>query len=120
VAQTKLGKQIMTLSNSECIACIPVLDSNNMVAVTGTNRRLLVFALSEIPLMKRGQGVVLQKFKDAKLTDITIFAESEGLSWTNSGKARIEKSLTTWRAKRGAQGKLPPTGFPKDNKPFAL
>ncbi|WP_316353707.1 DNA topoisomerase IV subunit A [Candidatus Trichorickettsia mobilis] len=119
LAQTRLGKQIMTLAdNHQCIACLPVI--GDTVACTGSNRKLLIFSLNEIPIMKRGHGVVLQKFKDALLTDITVFDAASGLSWRHNNKIKTEKDLVNWRAKRSSSGKLPPTGFPKDGKPFTI
>ena len=70
--------------------------------------------------MKRGHGVVLQKFKDALLTDITVFDATSGLSWRHNNKIKIEKDLINWRAKRSSSGKLPPAGFPKDGKAFTI
>ncbi|WP_341757262.1 MULTISPECIES: DNA topoisomerase IV subunit A [unclassified Candidatus Tisiphia] len=115
VAQTKLGKQIMQVSeNHYCIACVPV--DGDCLACIGENRKLLVFNLSEVPIMKRGQGVILQKFKDVKLMDVKIFDSSLGLSWKIGEKTRIEKDLLPFRGRRGAVGKMPPSGFPKNNK----
>jgi len=115
IASTKSGKQVMHLSgNNKCLVCTPI--DGDMVAVIGTNRKLLVFALDEIPEMKRGQGVMLQKYRDAQLGDIKTFSSSEGLSWHLGTKIRLEKEIMSWRAKRGSVGKIPPTGFPKNNK----
>ncbi len=115
LAQTKLGKQVMQLSeNNQCIACLPV--EGDSVACIGENRKLLVFKLSEVPELKRGQGVTLQKFKDAKLADIKLFSKAEGLSWVSGGKVRIEKDISAWLANRGTLGKIPPAGFAKTNR----
>ncbi len=115
LASTKNGKQIMNLASGEnCVVCTPL--DGDMVAVVGTNRKLLVFAANEIPEMKRGQGVVLQKYKDAHLSDAKIFDSNIGLSWGIGSRIRLEKDIMSWRAKRGAVGKIPPVGFPKNNK----
>ncbi|WP_341793241.1 MULTISPECIES: DNA topoisomerase IV subunit A [unclassified Rickettsia] len=115
IAQTKGGKQIMQMpENYSCIACLEI--NGDSVACIGESRKLLVFNIDEIPEMKKGQGVILQKFKNAKLTDIKIFNKNEGLSWNIGGKTRLEKNITEFSAKRGAVGKIPPNGFPKNNK----
>lgn len=115
IASTKSGKQVMRLSRSnKCLVCVPI--DGNMVAVIGTNRKLLVFALDEIPEMKRGQGVMLQKYHDAQLRDIKTFSSGEGLSWRFGTKIHLEKEIMLWRAKRGSIGKIPPASFPKNNK----
>ena len=116
IASTKGGKQVMQIAGDhKCVICKP-LDVGNMVAAIGTNRKLLVFGIDEMPEMKRGQGVVLQKYRDAELSDIKIFDSEEGLSWSLGNKTRLEMQIMSWRAKRGSIGKIPPTGFPKDNK----
>ncbi len=115
VASTKGGKQVLNVSkDNKCIVCTPA--EGDMVAVIGTNRKLVVFSVDELPEMKRGQGVILQKYRDAKLGDAKIFDSNEGLSWNLGAKTRLEKDILSWRAKRGSVGKIPPTGFPKNNK----
>ncbi|GAB4164550.1 MAG: DNA topoisomerase IV subunit A [Rickettsiaceae bacterium] len=115
LASTKNGKQIMQVSgDNKCIVCTPV--EGDMLAVIGTNRKLLVFSLDELPQMKRGQGVTLQKYRDAKLGDAKVFDSNQGLSWSLGAKTRLETEIMAWRAKRGSIGKIPPTGFPKNNK----
>ena len=67
--------------------------------------------------MKRGQGVMFQKFKDGRLSDIQMFDSAQGMKWTASnGKIRIEQDILPWQGRRAASGKIPPTGFAKDNK----
>ena len=115
VASTKGGKQVLNVNkDNKCIVCTPA--EGDMVAVIGTNRKLVVFGIDELPEMKRGQGVILQKYRDAKLGDAKIFDSNEGLSWNLGAKTRLEKEIMSWRAKRGSVGKIPPTGFPKNNK----
>lgn len=115
LASTKSGKQVLNITkDNKCIVCAVV--EGDMVAVVGTNRKLLVFGIDELPEMKRGQGVILQKYRDAKLGDVKTFDANEGLSWSLGSKIRLEKDIMSWRAKRGSVGKMPPTGFPKNNK----
>jgi topoisomerase-4 subunit A len=102
------------VGGEECIVCSKV--EGDMLACIGTNRKLLVFAVEELPEMKRGQGVTLQKYRDAKLSDAKSFNSEEGLNWSLGNKVRVEKEIMSWRAKRGGIGKIPPAGFPKDNK----
>jgi topoisomerase-4 subunit A len=91
----------------------------DVVAVIGENRKLLVFALSELPELARGQGVTLQRYRDGGLADTTTLSLAEGLSWVlggESGRVRTEPDLTPWRAARGASGRMPPLGFPRNNR----
>lgn len=115
MAQTKTGKQIMNVPRGHtCIACLPV--NSNSVACIGESRKLLVFNINEIPEMKKGQGVILQKFKNSKLLDIKIFNREDGLSWNSGRKVKFEKNIIAFLGKRGSTGKLPPMGFPKNNR----
>ena len=69
LASSKNGKQILnTTDKGRAVACCVVIGDH--VAVSGENRKLLVFPLSEIPEMKRGQGVSLQKYTGASLADV--------------------------------------------------
>lgn len=113
IAQTRTGKQVLNVSGSAKAMCCVQVDGDH-VAVVGQNRKLLVFALSELPELNRGKGVILQRYKDGGLADVKTFTLSEGLSWQmGGGRTRTETDLTTWIARRGTAGKLPPTGFPR-------
>ncbi len=115
VAQTKTGRQVMNPAAGAVLAhVVPV--AGDHVAVIGENRRMLVFPLDELPEMSRGRGVMLQRYKDGGLSDLITLSLEEGLSWTTGERTRTEKDLTTWLGKRAAAGKIPPHGFPRDNK----
>ena len=115
LASTKNGRQIMQVkAGSTCAICHPVV--GDMLAIIGSNRKLLVFPVADIPVMKKGQGVTLQKYKNATVMDAKTFAFSEGLSWSLGNKIRTEKEIMAWRAVRGGIGKIPPVGFPKNNR----
>ena len=92
--------------------------TGDMVAVVGTNRKLLVFKLEEVPSMARGRGVTLQKYKDAVISDIQIFKTEEGFNFNRAGGMATETSLINWLGHRAGVGKMVPTGFPKSNKFF--
>ncbi len=115
IAQTKGGKQVMNVSGDN-ICVVACEAEGDMIACIGSNRKLLIFALDEIPVMKRGQGVAMQKYRDATLSDAVVFDSKEGLSWTLGNKVRREQDIMSWQAKRASVGKMPPTGFPKNNK----
>jgi len=116
LAQTRSGKQVLNLpGDARAVACCVV--GGDMVATVGVNRKMLVFALDEVPEMSRGRGVILQRFKDGGLADVTVFERASGLSWrAGGGRTRTETDLATWTGKRGGAGKLPPTGFPRPAK----
>jgi len=116
LAQTRNGKQVLNLSGTaRAVACAVV--AGDMVASVGVNRKLIIFGLDEVPEMGRGKGVILQRFKDGGLADITVFDREKGLSWqAGGGRMRTETDLSTWLARRGGAGKLPPNGFPRPAK----
>jgi topoisomerase-4 subunit A len=69
--------------------------------------------------MTRGQGVALQKYRGGGLSDMLPFRLAEGLSWAmggSGGRRRTETDLTTWIGNRAQVGRLPPMGFPRDNR----
>ncbi len=115
LAQTKNGKQILNLGEGVDATICTIADGDH-VAVIGDNRRLVVFPISEIPMLKRGSGVIFQKYKHGGMADLKIFKLADGLSWQNGNKKMHEKNLTPWLAKRAAPGRLPPAGFPRNNK----
>ncbi len=117
LAQTKLGKKVMNIAQGdEAVICNSIDAAHDLVAILGSSRKLLIFKIEEIPEMKRGQGVQLQKYQDAKLSALKLFSSEEGLSWTYLGQERREKKLAPWIAKRGKIGKIPPAGLAKNNK----
>ncbi|HKR16132.1 DNA topoisomerase IV subunit A [Rhizorhapis sp.] len=120
IAETRKGRQVVNLKpHSKLKVVRPVGALADYVAVIGENRKLVVFPLSELPEMARGQGVQLQRYRDGGLSDAITFRLDEGLSWAmggDSGRIRTETDLTPWRVARGAAGRMPPTGFPRNNR----
>ncbi len=121
LGQTKNGKQVLNVSDepgNRAVVCVPV--QGDSVAVVGENRKLLIFGLQELPEMKRGQGVQLQRFRDGGLADVRTFARAAGLSWQLGDRVRVENNLAEWVGRRGHTGRMPPAGFPKSNRFSAL
>ena len=113
LAQTRSGKQVLNISGSaRAVACC--IAEGDMVASVGMNRKLLVFPIDEVPEMTRGKGVILQRFKDGGLADVTVYSAEAGLSWkAGGGRTRTEADMSEWLGKRAGAGKMPPTGFPR-------
>jgi topoisomerase-4 subunit A len=120
LAETRKGKQLVNLRPGAKVAVVrPIPEGADAVAAIGENRKLLVFPLAELPELARGQGVALQRYRDGGLSDAIAFRLSEGLSWAlggERGRVRTETDLTSWRAARGAAGRMPPMGFPRSNR----
>ena len=117
-ANTRKGKQVMNVkSPDEAMLCLPL--SGDHVAIIGENRKLLVFALSEVPEMTRGKGVRLQRYKDGGVLDVKLFAMEAGLSWQDSADrtfTRNQAELAEWIGNRAAAGRMVPKGFPRTGK----
>ncbi|MFZ3484466.1 DNA topoisomerase IV subunit A [Sphingomonas sp. 3-13AW] len=120
IAETRKGKQVMTPRPGARLRVIrPIGSEDDYVAAIGDNRKLVVFPLAEVAEMARGQGVQLQRFRDGGLSDVRTLRFTDGLSWAmggETGRVRTESDLSPWRAARGAAGRMPPTGFPRDNR----
>ena len=116
IAQTRAGRQVLNVGEGvSALICAPVL--GDYVAAVGENRKMIVFALEELPEMGRGKGVRLQKYKDGGLADARVFPLAQGLIWKDTGgRTRTEPDLTEWIAKRAGTGRMAPRGFPRDNK----
>ena len=115
LSQTKNGKQCLLVKDGvEARVCTPVVGDH--AAVIGSNRKLLIFKIAEIPEMTRGVGVILQRYKDGGLSDAKTFVLKEGLAYYSAGKERVEKSLKPWIGERAQAGMLPPNGFPRSAK----
>jgi topoisomerase-4 subunit A len=120
LAETRKGRQVVNVKQGAKLAVArPIPPEHDHIAVVGDNRKLVIFHLEELPVMTRGQGVTLQRYRDGGLSDATTLKLDEGLSWQmggESGRTRTEDDVREWKVARGAAGRLPPRGFPKDNK----
>ncbi len=113
IAQTKSGKQILNAKeDNKAKVCKKV--EGDFIAVVGNNRKLLVYSMNEVPELNKGKGVILQRYKDGTLSDITTFNKNDGIVWKmNGGRQRTEKEFLTWLGKRGSVGRMVPIGFPR-------
>jgi topoisomerase IV subunit A len=117
VSNTRKGKQVMNVSIPAEAAAISVVNGDT-VAVIGTNHKMVLFPLDQVPEMARGRGVRLQKYSGGKLSDVTTFDAKEGLSWKDSSgrdHGMTMKELADWRGNRADAGRLA-HGLPKSNK----
>jgi len=120
LAETRKGRGVMSTKPGVRLAIVREIPAeHDHVAVMGENRKLVVFSLEELPVMAKGQGVTLQRYRDGGMADATTLKLEDGLTWTmggESGRVRTEKEMVMWKVARGAAGRLPPVGFPRDNK----
>ena len=94
VAETRKGRNVVNLKAGAQLAVVrPISASDDSIAAVGENRKLVVFPISEVPVMARGQGVMLQRYRDGGLSDAVSFAFADGLSWAmggDSGRTRTK------------------------------
>ena len=116
LAQTRSGKKIINLKTGILANCLKNI-KGDLIATIGTNRKLLIFKINELPTLTKGKGVRLQKYKDAYLSDITSFDSEIGLFWYDkSGRKNVVSNSENWIGKRAQSGKIAPKGFPRNNK----
>ena len=120
LAETRKGRGVMSTKPGVKLAVVrEIPPEHDSVAVVGDNRKLVIFPLSEVPVLAKGQGVTLQRYRDGGLSDAITLRLEDGLSWTmggDTGRVRTEKDMALWNVARGAAGRMPPNGFPRDNK----
>ena len=114
IAMTKNGKRVMNVKPGIEAAVARAVEGDH-VAVVGENRKLLIFALSDVPEMARGQGVYLQRYKDGGLLDATAFAWKDGLSDENN-RNFPSAELKDWRGERAQAGRIVPRGWAKSGR----
>lgn len=118
IGNTRKGKTVLNVDMpDEARAVTPV--NGDLVAVIGANRKMVIFGLDQVPVMARGRGVRLQRYKDGGLSDVITFDAKEGLVWKDGAGREFPnatKELADWRGNRGDAGRLAPRGFPKSNK----
>ena len=117
LAYTKLGKNVLDVSPDEKLVVFkPVSQEDDSIAIIGENHKLLIFKISEMALQNKGKGVILQKAKQGKLTDIQTFVFSEGITCKRENSTKIFNDLELWLGKRAQSGRLAPRGFPRSNR----
>jgi topoisomerase-4 subunit A len=117
VGNTRKGKQVLNVDMPNEARAITIV-AGDTVAVIGTNHKMVVFALDQVPEMARGRGVRLQKYSSATLSDVTVFDSKTGLGWRDSAgreHSMTMKELADWRGNRADAGRLA-QGLPKSNK----
>ncbi len=108
----KAGKQSVNTGDGKLVVCVPV--EGDMLAVVGSNRKLLIFPLDELPEMSRGKGNKLQAYRGKdKLADLMTFDAEDGLIVMTGGRHRAFPEWEEWIGKRAQAGKSVPKGFPR-------
>jgi topoisomerase IV subunit A len=117
VGNTRKGKQVLNVEMPNEARAITTVNGDT-VAVIGTNHKMVLFGLDQVPEMARGRGVRLQKYTSASLSDVAVFDAKTGLTWKDSAgreHSMTMKELADWRGNRADAGRLA-HGLPKSNK----
>jgi topoisomerase-4 subunit A len=113
----KAGKSAVNVPTGSTLQICDVVRGDH-VAVIGTNKKLLIFPLDELPEMARGKGNKLQNYRGTdKLGDVIVFDGEDGLIVTDSaGRMRGFPEWKDWLGKRAQAGKTVMKGFPRSGK----
>ncbi|HTC96999.1 MAG TPA: DNA topoisomerase IV subunit A [Bradyrhizobium sp.] len=117
VGNTRKGKQVLNVKPPAEGKAITTV-AGDTVAVIGSNHKMVVFGLDQVPEMARGRGVRLQKYTSASLSDVTTFDSKTGLAWKDGAgrdQSRSMKELANWKGNRADAGRIA-DGLPKSNK----
>jgi topoisomerase IV subunit A len=117
VGTTRKGKQVLNVQMPNEARAIATV-TGDTVAVIGSNHKMVIFPLDQVPDMARGRGVRLQKYTSATLSDVTTFDSKTGLTWKDSAgreQSLSMKELADWRGNRADAGRLA-HGLPKSNR----
>jgi topoisomerase IV subunit A len=115
MASKKGGKLVLGLPDgAKAVFCEPI--NGDHVALVSNGRKMLILPIADIPEMRKGQGVVLQKLHGSEITGVAIFKKNEGITWHTRGKVYSESNIREWLGKRGHTGRQPPRGFPQSNR----
>ncbi len=112
LSKNKLGKKIITLNNAKLLPInIVTTIENYLIAVATNYGRLLVFSLSELPVLNKGKGnklinILKKDRKLEKVISVCILSVKQNLIVYTKGrhftiKANDIKNYFSSRAKRG-------------------
>jgi len=112
----KKGKQLFNLKSGDQLLNITNKIETHISCVS-KNSKLLIFETKDLPILKRGGGVQLQKIKkEESLSDIQTFNLSDGITWKIGSQLRNETDIDFWIGKRSQVGKKVPRRFNKNLK----
>ncbi len=112
----KAGKSAVNIPDGAVLSICSIARGDH-VAVIGTNKKLLIYPLVELPEMGRGKGVKLQNYKGKdKLADAMVFDSEDGLIVMTGDRHRAFPEWRDWLGKRAQAGRNAPRGFPRSGK----
>ena len=112
----KAGKNVINFDDACRLITHQIAEQDTLVGVVSSAGHLLVYPLTELPMMKKGKGNKLIDLKDGdSVVAITTFSEGDSLS-LESGKRTLTlkpMDIANFMGTRGRRGALLPKGFQK-------
>ena len=112
----KAGKNVINFDDAFSLITHQIAEQDTLVGVVSSAGHLLVYPLTELPMMKKGKGNQLIDLKDGdSVVAITTFSEGDSLS-LDSGKRTLTlkpMDIANFMGTRGRRGALLPKGFQK-------
>ena len=106
-SSTKAGKQIFELSEGDEVIGLKEINGDNII-VLSDSFKMLIFSIKELPLLKRGKGVRLQRYKAEFLLDAMFFSQNENNNRVIKKMFPKNEEIGNWMGKRGQVGKMLP------------
>lgn len=112
----KAGKNVINFDDAFSLITHQISEQDTLVGVVSSVGHLLVYPLTELPMMKKGKGNKLIDLKDGdSVVAITTFSEGDSLA-LDSGKRTLTlkpMDIANFMGTRGRRGALLPKGFQK-------
>ena len=112
----KAGKNVINFDDACRLITHQIGEQDTLVGVVSSAGHLLVYPLTELPMMKKGKGNKLIDLKDGdSVVAITTFSEGDSLV-LDSGKRTLTlkpMDIANFMGTRGRRGALLPKGFQK-------
>ncbi|MBW4010069.1 DNA topoisomerase IV subunit A [Moraxella osloensis] len=112
----KAGKNVINFDDAFSLITHQIGEQDTLVGVVSSAGHLLVYPLTELPMMKKGKGNKLIDLKDGdSVVAITTFSEGDSLA-LDSGKRTLTlkpMDIANFMGTRGRRGALLPKGFQK-------
>lgn len=114
--QRRAGRKVMNVPSGDRVARCCVVEGD-WLAVVGSNRKMLVLSVDDLPEQTNGRGVRLQKYREREvLVDVTTFTSDTNLVAHYGDRERTFTEWEEWIGKRANVGRNVPKGFPKSGK----
>ena len=107
LSSTKTGKKIFELSEDDEVVGLQEIKGDKVI-VLSTFFKMLIFSIKELPVLKKGKGVRLQRYKGEGLLDIMIFSQNEKNDLIIKKLFSKNEDIRHWMGKRGNIGKMMP------------